>query len=104
MLAVNRNPDDRNARRTAVSLEKISSFLKRPVISAIPANDIVVNRAITKAVPVIASERDKSKSPIKELLELSDAVYTELEGEEDEAQEAEEETKKPRSRLGLLGR
>jgi pilus assembly protein CpaE len=104
MLAVNRNPDDRQARRAAVSLEKISSFLKRPVVTAIPVNDIIVNRAITKAVPVVASERDKSKSPIKELLELADAVYIELEGEAEEEEEIEVETKKPRSRLSLLGR
>lgn len=101
MLAVNRNPDDRQGRRAAVSLEKISDFLKRPVITAIPTSDVMVNRAITKAVPVVASERDKSKSPIKELLELADAVYAELEGAEEVEEEPEEEPKRRRSGLGL---
>jgi len=80
MLTVNRVPEDRQARKTTVSLEKISHYLKRPVVAAIPSNELMVNRAITKAVPVIASERDKSKSPIKELFELSEAIYEALEG------------------------
>ena len=105
MLAVNRNPDDRQARRSAVSLEKISNFLKRPVIAAIPSNEMVVNRAINKAIPVIASERDKTKSPIKELVELANSVYEELEGKIDEEFEEAEDHKKRRSGLSLrLGR
>jgi pilus assembly protein CpaE len=95
MLVVNRVPEDRQARRAAVSLERISEFLKRPVISAIPANDLMVNRAVTKAVPVIALERDKSKSPIKELYELSDKIYTELQGPEESEPEPEVVTKRP---------
>ncbi len=102
MLAVNRVPDDRNARRAAVSLEKIGDFLKRPVIVAIPANELMVNRAITKAVPVIASERDKSKSPIKELVELSEAVYDALEGARQAEPEPEPDLRKSQQRSSGL--
>jgi pilus assembly protein CpaE len=103
LLLVNKVPEDRNARRSAVSLEKISDFLKHQVISSIPSNEMVVNRAINKAVPVIASERDKSKSPIKELLEMADAVYANLEGDKESVVDVEEEPK--RRGLGLrLGR
>jgi pilus assembly protein CpaE len=107
MLAVNRVPDDRQAKRSAVSLEKISDFLKRPVTTAIPSNEMVVNRAINKAVPVIATDRDKTKSPIKELLELADAVYAELEHSKDDVQDEDDaaETKMRRSGLSFrLGR
>jgi septum formation inhibitor-activating ATPase MinD len=103
MLVVNKVPDDRQARRSAVSLEKISDFLKHQVVSAIPSNEMVVNRAINKAVPVIASERDKTKSPIKELLEMADSVHDSLEGGSEPEIEVEEEPK--RRGLGLrLGR
>jgi uncharacterized coiled-coil DUF342 family protein len=66
---------------------------------------MVVNRAINKAIPVIASERDKTKSPIKELVELANSVYEELEGKIDEEFEEVEDNKKRRSGLSLrLGR
>ncbi len=106
MLAVNRVPDDRQGKRSAVSLEKISDFLKHEVTTAIPSNEMVVNRAINKAVPVIATDRDKSKSPIKELLELADAVHDTLEKEQAPAEEEPELEAKVR-RPGLsfrLGR
>ena len=106
MLAVNRVPDDRQAKRSAVSLEKITDFLKHEITTAIPSNEMVVNRAINKAVPVIATDRDKSKSPIKELLELAEAVHDTLEKEQATAEEEPEvEAKVRRTGLGFrLGR
>jgi pilus assembly protein CpaE len=107
MLAVNRVPDDRQAKRSAVSLEKITDFLKHKVTTAIPSNETVVNRAINKAVPVIATDRDKSKSPIKELLELADSVFNKLEHEKPavDVDENDEETRMRRPGLGFrLGR
>ena len=106
-LAVNRVPDDRQGKRSAVSLEKISDFLKRPVTTAIPSNETVVNRAINKAVPVIATDRDKTKSPIKELLELADAVYAKMERKNETQVEEEDESETKMRRSGLsfrLGR
>jgi pilus assembly protein CpaE len=105
MLTVNRMPEDRQARKTTVSLEKISHYLKRPVVAAIPSNELMVNRAITKAVPVIASERDKSKSPIRELFELSEAIYEALEGSQEPEPEMEAAKQSRPSGLRLrLGR
>ena len=104
MLAVNRTADDRQGRRHGVSLERISDFLKRPVVTAIPSNEQMVSRAINKAVPVVASERDKSKSPIRELLDLSEAIYGALEGTPEPEPEVEAEGKRPSGLRLRLGR
>jgi pilus assembly protein CpaE len=105
VLVVNQLPEDRNARKAVLSLERISSYLKRPVTTAIPSNTLMVNRAINKAVPVIALERDKSKSPIKEFVELADAIYDALAGPPEPEPEAEADPRKRQSGLRLrLGR
>jgi pilus assembly protein CpaE len=105
MLVVNQIPEDRNARKTVLPLERISTYLKRPVTTAIPSNSLMVNRAINKAVPVIALERDKSKSPIKEFVELADAIYDALAGPSEPEVEPEADVRKRTSGLRLrLGR
>jgi pilus assembly protein CpaE len=105
MLAVNQLPEDRNARKTVLPLERISAYLKRPVTTAIPSNPLMVNRAINKAVPVIALERDKSKSPIKEFVELANAIYDALAAPQREEAEPEADPRKRQSGLRLrLGR
>jgi pilus assembly protein CpaE len=104
-LVVNQVPEDRNARKAVLSLERISSYLKRPVTTAIPSNSLMVNRALNKAVPVIALERDKSKSPIKEFVELANAIYDALAGPPEPELEPEAEQRKRPSGLRLrLGR
>ncbi len=103
VLVMNRIPEDRQLRKLAIAPEKIEHHLKRPVVAKIPSNEMLVLRAVQKAVPVVAFERDKNKSPIKEMLELSDYVFTALMGET-EIEEPEVEEKK-RSGFGLrLGR
>jgi hypothetical protein len=105
ILAVNQVPEDRNARKAVLSLERISAYLKRPVTTAIPSNPLMVNRAINKAVPVIALERDKSKSPIKEFVELANAIYDTLAGPPVAEEEPEADPRKRTSGLRLrLGR
>ncbi|MBZ0295146.1 MAG: response regulator [Anaerolineae bacterium] len=102
VIVLNRVPEDRQLRKLAIAPERIEQHLKRPVVARIPSNELLVLRAVQKAVPVVAFERDKNKSPIKEMLELSDYVYTTLMGEEEEETESEE---KKRSGFGLrLGR
>ncbi len=98
-LVLNRIPEDRNLRKLAIAPEKIEHHLKRPIIAKIPSNDILVLRAVQKAVPVVAFERDKNKSPIRELLELSDYLFTALMGEPEEVVEEVEDRK--RSGFGL---
>lgn len=102
MIALNRVPEDRQLRKLAIAPERIEQHLKRPIVAKIPSNEMLVLRAVQRAVPVVAFERDKNKSPIKEMLELSDYLYTALMGEPEEAGEVEE---KKRSGFGLrLGR
>lgn len=77
MLVLNRVPNDRNQQRFTVATEKIEKFLKRPVEVEIPSDELTVLGAMSKGVPIVA-QRDRSKSPVKELMQLSDLVYTRL--------------------------
>lgn len=68
-----------------IATEKIQQYLKRQVEGVIPAvSEQIILNAINKGIPVIASDRDTSKSPIKELLALSNHLYKMLMGEEEE--------------------
>jgi pilus assembly protein CpaE len=77
MLILNRVPTDRNQQRFTIATEKIEKFLKRPVEIEIPADELTVLGAMSKGVPVVA-QRDRSKSPVKELMHLSELVSTRL--------------------------
>lgn len=66
------------------SPEKIQNYLKRPVEGLIPVVDeTFILNAINKGVPVIASDRDNGKPPIKQMLQLSDHLYAHFMGEDD---------------------
>jgi pilus assembly protein CpaE len=105
MLVLNRIPEDRTAKKMIISTEKIENFLKRKVESAIPSDDLVVLDAIRKGVPVIASQRDRNKSPIRELAALSEHLFTTLMGEPEEEEAPEQQSKqKTTLRLRLGGK
>lgn len=93
MLVLNRMQTDRDKAKISIPTEAIERHLKRPVVAKIPLEERVVLSAVNKGVPVIASERDRTKQPIKELLELSETVYTTLMG--DQEQEPVAEPQKP---------
>lgn len=81
-LVINRAIETPGRNQRAVPTpEKIQAFLKRPVEGLIPLVDenLILN-AINSGVPVIASDRDTSKAPIKQLLALSDHLYASLMG------------------------
>ena len=102
-LVVNRVRDDRKSKAT-ISTEKIQAFLKRPVVGEIPlVDERILLQAINKGVPIIAADRNQNNPPIRQLLELAEAVYDRLtgEGEEEEVEEAEEDT---RRRKGIFNR
>ncbi len=102
-LVLNRIPEDRNLRKLAIAPEKIEHHLKRSIVARIPSNEMLVLRAVQKAVPVVAFERDKNKSPIKEMMQLSDYLFVSLMGEPEELVADVEDKKK--SGFGLrLGR
>lgn len=100
MLVLNRVPHDRNQKRFTISTEQIEKFLKRPVEIEIPLDELTVLSAVHKGVPVIA-QRDRSKSPVKEFVELSDIVHEKLMGSQTEDEAAPDDAQKRKSGIGL---
>jgi pilus assembly protein CpaE len=99
-VVVNKAVTDPRLAKGMPSPEKIQAYLKRPVEGVIPAvEDRVILNAINKGIPVIASDRDTSKAPIKQLLELSNHLFKTLMGEEDDtvAEASKQDT-------GVIGR
>ncbi|MBI5669019.1 MAG: response regulator [Chloroflexi bacterium] len=102
MLVLNRVPDDRNRQKFLIPTEKIARFLKRPIELEIPADEMTALEAMSKGVPIVA-RRDKSRSPIKELMGLADMLHTRLEGaqEEELAESPADKAKQRKPGLGL---
>lgn len=90
MIILNRVPTDRNLQKFTIGTEKIEKFLKRSVEVEIPLDEATALNAMSKGVLIVA-QRDRSRSPMKELMQLSDLVYTRLMGEETEPGEKEQE-------------
>jgi len=101
ILVVNKAVENPNRnQRSYISAEKIQAYLKRPVEGLIPlVDEIFILNAINKGVPVIASDRDTSKAPIKQLLQFSDHMYTTMFGIEADVLELDEDNKEKRSWL-----
>ncbi len=77
-LVLNRVSEDRNIKKILIGTERIATFLKRPIAAAIPSDEFMMLDAVRKGIPVVASQRDRTKSPIKELVELSESIYESL--------------------------
>ena len=104
VFMLNRVEDERNRNRVTIPTEIIEKHLKRRVEAKIPYNEQVILAAVNKGVPVVASQRDRSKSPIKELMDLSDHIYNLLMSDQPEEAEQDDKNRK-KSGLGLrLGR
>lgn len=102
-LMLNKVWDERRD-KGMLSVDRIQNFLKRPVVHRIPhVDERMIVSAVNRGVPVIAADRDQSKSPIRELLGLGDFVYNELMGD-DEQDDVEEDEAEKRRGLGLLRR
>lgn len=102
MLVLNRVPDDRNRQRFIIPTEKISRFLKHTVELEILSDEMTALEAMSKGVPIIA-RRDKSRSPVKELMALADSIYTQLAGTDDEDDSFEAQTDNKSKRKTGLG-
>jgi pilus assembly protein CpaE len=100
-LVLNRVWDERKGKSATISSDRIQSFLKRPILGEIPAVDErVLLRAINKGVPIIASDRNQNNPPIRQLLDLAEAVFQELTGEEEVVEdESDEEATKKRKKI-----
>lgn len=77
-LVLNRVSEDHTTRKHTISTEKIAAFLKHPVAAMIPSDEFMLLDAIHKGIPIVALQRNRSKSPAKELCELSDLIFTGL--------------------------
>ncbi len=98
LFVLNRVEDERNRNRITIPTEVIEKHLKRTVSAKIPLNEAIVLSAVNKGVPVVAS-RDRTKSPVKELLDFSDHMFTLM------MNAGEEEVPEPKkSGLGLFNR
>jgi pilus assembly protein CpaE len=104
MFVLNRVPIDRNQAKITIARERIEKFLKRPVEVEIPNDETTVLGAMNKGVLIVA-QRDRSKSPVKELMQLAELVYTRLMGnKEAEAEQPQADKAKRRTGLGLFGK
>jgi pilus assembly protein CpaE len=102
-LVINKANDNPKLAKLIPSPERIQGFLKRPVEGLIPLVDegIILN-AIQNGVPVVASDRDVTKAPIKQLLALADHFYATLMGVEDFV--STDEPKEKSSSWSLFGK
>jgi pilus assembly protein CpaE len=75
LFVLNRTEDERARNRTTIPTDVIEKHLRRPVDAKIPADERTILNAINRGVPVIASQRDRNKTPIRELAEFSDKVF-----------------------------
>ncbi len=102
LLVLNRLEDERSRNRVTIPTEVIEKHLKRTAVAKIPLNEPVILSAVNKGVPAVAS-RDRTKSPMKELLDFSDYMFTTLTHGKEETPPADDDKKK-KIGLGFLGR
>ncbi len=102
IFVLNRVEDERNRNRVTIASDAIERHLKRKIEAKIPDNAPVILSAVNRGVPVVANQRDRMKSPIKELMDLSDYVFNRLMADnanEDDAKSSQNSQKK--SGIGL---
>ncbi|MBE2268444.1 MAG: hypothetical protein IAE80_09460, partial [Anaerolinea sp.] len=101
LFVLNKVEDERARDRVTIPTETIEKYIKRQVTAKIPAGEQMILSAVNKGIPVIAS-KDRTKSPVKELIGLADQVYTMLMGgaQNDDAVEADDKKKAPKIGFG----
>ncbi len=103
MLVLNRVEDERSRNRVTIPTEVIEKHLKRTIEAKIQLNEPIVLSAVNKGIPVVAS-RDRSKSPVKDLLDFADHVYASLMSSNLEAEGEQDDKRSKKIGLGFLGR
>lgn len=99
-LILNRVLDDRNKTRFLIPNDKIERFLRRPIEIQIPSDEVTVLAAMSKGVPIVA-QRDRSRSPIRELLGLADLIHARLIGSQEATADAQSDKTKQQRKVGL---
>ncbi|NDJ61666.1 MAG: response regulator/pilus assembly protein [Chloroflexi bacterium] len=98
VFVLNRVEDERQRGRVTIPSEIIEKHLKRPVEAKIPVNEAVILSAINKGVPAIVAQRDRSKPPVRDLVELSDMLYRKLMSTQETAEQPEAQDSKAEGR------
>jgi len=97
MLVINKTLEDKGrGGRVTIATELIEKNLKLKALAEIPSEDRVVLHAVNRGVPVIAISKDRSRSPIRELMELAETIRRTLVGQPDE-----DESEKEKEQGGL---
>jgi pilus assembly protein CpaE len=97
-LVLNRMVEDKKGRSGTFALDKIEGYLRHKVLATIPAvEERLLLNAINRGIPVIASDRDQTKPPIKQFLEMADLIRREFMGKGEDG----EEDSDARKRTGL---
>jgi pilus assembly protein CpaE len=93
MLVLNQVSEDQNIKKLSITTDKVTTFLKCPIIAMIPTDEYLMLDAIRKGIPAVALERDLSKSPVKELMDLSNTIIAALLPEAQEQPPVQKEQK-----------
>jgi pilus assembly protein CpaE len=100
-FTLNRTEEEKARQRVTIPTDVIEKHLKRTVNISIPNDERTVLSAVNKGVPVIASQRERNRSPIKDLLDMADMLYAELMEGEPEEESLHEQQGQKRKGIGL---
>jgi pilus assembly protein CpaE len=101
VLVLNRMEDERAKNRVTIPTEAIERHLKRRAEAKIPEMPAIIMPAVTKGVPLVTANRDRSKSPVREMMDFADFVFNALMQNSAAAAEEEEKSKQKKGGLGL---
>lgn len=102
-LVLNRMVDDKKGRSGTFPLDKIEGYLRHKVLATIPAvEERLMLNAINRGIPVIAADRDQSKAPIRQFLDMAELIRREFMGKDETEEDGE--TRKRTGLASFLGR
>lgn len=100
IFVLNRVEDERAKNRVTIPSDVIERHLKRRIEAKIPDNEPIILSAVNRGVPLVANVRERGKSPVKELMELSDHIFNMLMANEEE-EERKNDSGAKKSGIGL---
>lgn len=94
LLVINQAQKDRGrGAKVTIETDLIEKNLKMTAIAEIPQEERVVLHAVNRGVPVIAISKERDRSPIKELLEMTEFIRRDLMGDEEDEDDDIEDNK-----------